>query len=69
LFKPISWSLASSETITAFMWVHTGDVVSSPPDGWHWHGALPGTPATHVTFKQGRDPLLQRKRKAGSAAE
>ena len=20
--------------------VHTGDVVSSPPDGWHWHGAL-----------------------------
>ena len=35
--------------------VHTGDVVSSPPGGWHWHGALPGTPATHVTFEQPGD--------------
>jgi hypothetical protein len=35
--------------------VHTGDVVSSPPDGWHWHGALPGTSATHVTFEQPDD--------------
>jgi mannose-6-phosphate isomerase-like protein (cupin superfamily) len=35
--------------------VHTGDVVSSPPGGWHWHGALPGMPATHVTFEQPGD--------------
>lgn len=31
--------------------VRAGDVVSNPPGGWHWHGAVPGHPATHVTFE------------------
>ena len=31
--------------------VRAGDVVSNPPGGWHWHGAVPGSPATHVTFE------------------
>jgi quercetin dioxygenase-like cupin family protein len=31
--------------------VRTGDVVSNPPGAWHWHGAAPGTAATHVTFE------------------
>jgi quercetin dioxygenase-like cupin family protein len=31
--------------------VHAGDVVSNPPGAWHWHGATPGTAATHVTFE------------------
>ena len=35
--------------------VHAGDVVSSPPGSWHWHGAVPGKPATHVTFEQPGD--------------
>jgi quercetin dioxygenase-like cupin family protein len=30
--------------------VRAGDVVSSPAGSWHWHGAAPGMPATHVTF-------------------
>ena len=29
--------------------VRPGDVVSSPPGGWHWHGAAPGTAMTHLT--------------------
>ena len=35
--------------------VHAGDVISSPPGAWHWHGATPGHPATHVTFEQPGD--------------
>jgi mannose-6-phosphate isomerase-like protein (cupin superfamily) len=31
--------------------VRTGDVVSNPPNAWHWHGATPGAAATHVTFE------------------
>jgi quercetin dioxygenase-like cupin family protein len=31
--------------------VRAGDVVSNPPGAWHWHGATPGTAATHVTFE------------------
>jgi mannose-6-phosphate isomerase-like protein (cupin superfamily) len=31
--------------------VRAGDVVSNPPGAWHWHGAMPGSPATHVTFE------------------
>lgn len=31
--------------------VRTGDVVSNPPGAWHWHGAAPATPMTHVTFE------------------
>ena len=35
--------------------VRPGDVVSSPPGSWHWHGAVPGHAATHVTFEQPGD--------------
>lgn len=35
--------------------VRPGDVVSSPPGAWHWHGAVPSSPATHVTFEQPGD--------------
>ena len=35
--------------------VRAGDVISSPPGSWHWHGATPGMPATHVTFEQPGD--------------
>ena len=31
--------------------VRTGDVVSNPPNAWHWHGATPSAAATHVTFE------------------
>jgi hypothetical protein len=35
--------------------VRAGDVVSNPPGAWHWHGATPGTAATHVTFEAAGD--------------
>lgn len=35
--------------------VRVGDVVSSPPGGWHWHGATPTRAMTHVTVE---DPGL-----------
>ena len=35
--------------------VRAGDVVSSPPGAWHWHGAAPGTAMTHVTVEQPGD--------------
>ncbi|MDF8266530.1 cupin domain-containing protein [Luteipulveratus flavus] len=35
--------------------VRAGDVVSSPPGAWHWHGAVPGEAAVHVTFEQPGD--------------
>ena len=31
--------------------VRAGDVVSNPPNAWHWHGATPSAAATHVTFE------------------
>ena len=31
--------------------VRVGDVASNPPGAWHWHGAAPGSAATHVTFE------------------
>lgn len=31
--------------------VRAGDVVSNPPGAWHWHGAVPGAPATQVSFE------------------
>ena len=31
--------------------VEAGDVVSVQPDEWHWHGATPGSPMTHVTVQ------------------
>ena len=35
--------------------VRTGDVVSSPPGAWHWHGATPATAMTHLTVEQPGD--------------
>ena len=35
--------------------VHTGDVITNPPGGWHWHGATPTTAMSHVTVE---DPGL-----------
>jgi quercetin dioxygenase-like cupin family protein len=35
--------------------VGAGDVVSSPPGGWHWHGATPTTAMTHLTVEQPGD--------------
>jgi hypothetical protein len=35
--------------------VRAGDVVSNPPGAWHWHGAVPGSPAIHVTFEEPDD--------------
>ena len=35
--------------------VRAGDVVSSPPGAWHWHGATPGTAMTHLTVEQPGD--------------
>jgi quercetin dioxygenase-like cupin family protein len=31
--------------------VRTGDVVTVMPDEWHWHGATPSSPMTHVTVQ------------------
>ena len=36
--------------------VQAGDVITSPPGGWHWHGALPTTSMSHVTIE---DPGLE----------
>jgi quercetin dioxygenase-like cupin family protein len=35
--------------------VRAGDVISSPAGSWHWHGAVPGIPASHVSFEQPGD--------------
>ena len=35
--------------------VRAGDVVSSPPGAWHWHGATPATAMTHLTVEQPGD--------------
>ena len=35
--------------------VRAGDVVSSPPGAWHWHGAAPATAMTHLTVEQPGD--------------
>src|SRR5262245_9834527 len=31
--------------------VKAGDVISNPPDAWHWHGATPSSAMTHVTVE------------------
>ena len=31
--------------------VGPGDVVVAGPGEWHWHGAAPGSPATHLTVQ------------------
>lgn len=35
--------------------VRTGDVISNPPGGWHWHGGTPTTAMAHLTVE---DPGL-----------
>ncbi|MCD0484056.1 cupin domain-containing protein [Streptacidiphilus sp. ASG 303] len=35
--------------------VRAGDVVSSPPGGWHWHGASQEHAMTHLTVEQPGD--------------
>jgi len=35
--------------------VRAGDVASSPPGAWHWHGAMPATAMTHLTVEQPGD--------------
>ena len=35
--------------------VRAGDVVSSPPGAWHWHGAAPATAMTHLTVEKPGD--------------
>ena len=32
--------------------VRAGDVASSPPGAWHWHGATPATAMTHLTVEK-----------------
>jgi uncharacterized cupin superfamily protein len=41
--------------------VRAGDVVSNPPDSWHWHGATPNSAATHVTFDADFDRDVERR--------
>jgi quercetin dioxygenase-like cupin family protein len=33
--------------------IRPGDVVDTPADEWHWHGAAPGRPMTHLSITQG----------------
>jgi quercetin dioxygenase-like cupin family protein len=38
--------------------VEAGDVVAVMPEEWHWHGATPNTPMTHITIqRQGPDSI------------
>ena len=32
--------------------VKAGDVVVVPAGEWHWHGAAPGSPMTHISIKR-----------------
>lgn len=31
--------------------VRPGDVITVMPEEWHWHGATPGSPMTHLTVQ------------------
>jgi quercetin dioxygenase-like cupin family protein len=33
--------------------IHPGDVVDTPADEWHWHGAGPDRPMTHLSITEG----------------
>jgi quercetin dioxygenase-like cupin family protein len=33
--------------------IRSGDVVSTPPGEWHWHGAAPGNFMTHLSITEG----------------
>ena len=32
--------------------IRAGDIVSTPPDQWHWHGAAPGHFMTHLSITE-----------------
>ncbi len=34
--------------------MHAGDIVSTPADEWHWHGATPTTAMTHLSITEGQ---------------
>jgi quercetin dioxygenase-like cupin family protein len=33
--------------------IRPGDVIVTPPNEWHWHGATPTTFMTHLAFTEG----------------
>lgn len=33
--------------------IRAGDIVSTPPGEWHWHGATPGNFMTHLSITEG----------------
>jgi len=35
------------------MKIRSGDVVHTPPDEWHWHGAAPDHFMTHISLTEG----------------
>jgi quercetin dioxygenase-like cupin family protein len=35
--------------------IHAGDVVYTPPDEWHWHGAAPDHFMTHISMTEGEE--------------
>jgi quercetin dioxygenase-like cupin family protein len=37
--------------------VTAGDVVATGPGEWHWHGAAPDSPMTHLTVQLAGDPV------------
>ena len=37
----------------AIVTIRGGDVVHTPPDEWHWHGAAPGRFMTHLSLTEG----------------
>lgn len=42
--------------------VRAGDVITSPPGGWHWHGAVQGQAMSHVTVENpGLDLEVERR--------
>jgi quercetin dioxygenase-like cupin family protein len=39
-----------------FFTAHAGDVVYTPPNEKHWHGATPGTKMVHISITTGGSP-------------
>ncbi len=37
--------------------VRAGDVIATGPGEWHWHGAAPDSPMTHLTVQLDGDPV------------
>ncbi|MGO8863471.1 MAG: cupin domain-containing protein [Acidimicrobiales bacterium] len=33
--------------------IHPGDIIYTPPDEWHWHGATPDDFMTHLSITEG----------------